>query len=148
MDTLYEVSCITKIDAFDRFKSAHADRAWRAGQWPAAARDVQYQRDTNKQMLQLWCWWEKPEPFICQRPVCERQHHLIPSPSIDVTTSICGQFALVISYPSSFWAPGPDFYFCSLLFVTMWHRWHIYPFNVSQMSNQPIAWQQFKDLIM
>lgn len=30
--------CITKIDAFDRFKSTHADRAWRAGQWPAAAR--------------------------------------------------------------------------------------------------------------
>lgn len=107
-------------------------------------RDAQYQRDTNKQMLQLWCWWEKPEPFICQRPASERQHHLIPSPSIDVTTSICGQFALVISYPSSFWAPGPDFYFFSLLFVTMWHRWHIYPFNVSQMSNQPIAWQQFK----
>lgn len=36
------------------------------------------------------------------------QQLLILSPSIDVTTSICGRFALVISYLSSIRSPGRE----------------------------------------
>lgn len=112
-------------------------------------------RETPEQMLLRWCWWEKPEPFICQRSALEWQQHLIPSPSIDVITSICGQFALVIPYPSPFWAPGRDFYFslifdyithmiCNLMLAILYTNQPLYKIQqlswfLTQMSNQLIT---------
>lgn len=62
---------------------------------------VMSRRDDMKQML-LMPLRESTEPFICQRAALEQQQqqHFIPSPSIDITTSICGRFALVISSSS------------------------------------------------
>lgn len=87
-------------------------------------------RETRAIYLPEACLWTTTPPHSLSFDWCHNLH-LWP---------VCSGHFLSFFILSS----RPRFLFFSLLFVTTWHRWHIYPFNVSQMSNQPIAWQQFK----
>lgn len=93
--------CDSVIETFNRHKRALTQTVCEEQRSDLLQPVVMLRRDDMKQML-LMPLRESTEPFICQRAALEQQQqqHFIPSPSIDITTSIWGKFALVISSSS------------------------------------------------
>lgn len=92
--------CDSVIETFNRHKRALVPTVCEEQRGDLLQPVVMLRGDDMKQML-LMPLRESTEPFICQRAALEQQQqHFIPSPSIDITTSIWGQFALVISSSS------------------------------------------------
>lgn len=89
-----------EIGTFDRCKcTSRVQTVWRAEQWPAAAGEW-----CNTETMRSRCVSddgdERIQSHLSTRGPLWRHQHLIPSPPIDVTTSICSRFAPVISYPT------------------------------------------------